>query len=363
MNYKYNIEEVSATATGRWHEIFACFNPHELGQALEVAGTTRHVPCPFHGGKDGFRFFDDYQETGMSICNTCGVFTPYRLLQELNGWEFKETLQAVAEFLNLGESSFSSSHSSVRRTHPRHPRLRSSISEEQKEKRKKIIRKIWDDSLPLSAPEAEPARLYLARRGLSLKTFIEIPNLRFHPGLGYFDGEKKVGTFPTLVAKFINNQGKVLTLHRTYLTKDGRKAPVDETKKVLPSWSESICGGGIVLAKEGELKTARAVGVCEGIETALAVREVTGLPMIAATTAVLLEKLNLSKGKKVYIWADNDFSGRGNEAARKLAQRLREQDIHGRIFLPEFPEFFKKQKKGWDWADTLLYAPFLFPSI
>ena len=44
----------------------------EFKQAISHRPT--HVPCPMHGGQDGLRCFDDFDETGGMICNTCGAF-------------------------------------------------------------------------------------------------------------------------------------------------------------------------------------------------------------------------------------------------------------------------------------------------
>ncbi len=88
-----NQEKLEAHAEGKWLQILS-----ELAPVLEDAADNfpGHVPCPFHGGKDGFRFHNDAETTGMAICNTCGSFNPYRLLEETNGWDFKESLNRIA---------------------------------------------------------------------------------------------------------------------------------------------------------------------------------------------------------------------------------------------------------------------------
>ena len=60
---------------GRWLDIFRAFAPALDDACLRVG---RHVPCPVHGGKDGFRLFEDAAETGGGICNTCngGIAMP-----------------------------------------------------------------------------------------------------------------------------------------------------------------------------------------------------------------------------------------------------------------------------------------------
>lgn len=61
-----------------------------------------HVPCPMHGGKDGFRLFPDYAEVGSCVCNTCGSFRDgFETLEWLHGWGFAETLKRVAWVLGL----------------------------------------------------------------------------------------------------------------------------------------------------------------------------------------------------------------------------------------------------------------------
>jgi len=59
-------------ARGRWDSILGSLAPALL-PAIDADGR-RHVPCPVHGGKDGFRFFKGMAETGRAICNTCGHF-------------------------------------------------------------------------------------------------------------------------------------------------------------------------------------------------------------------------------------------------------------------------------------------------
>ena len=63
--------DVRQLAAGRWTEILEAVAP-ALEPALRRPG--RHVPCPVHGGKDGFRLFRDVAQTGGGICNTCGAF-------------------------------------------------------------------------------------------------------------------------------------------------------------------------------------------------------------------------------------------------------------------------------------------------
>lgn len=67
---------------------------------------------------------------------------------------------------------------------------------------------------------------YLKRRvGIEV-----IPNnIRFHPGMSHTDG----GTFPVMLSIMRYPDGTAASIHRTYLTEDGHKAPVQDAKKFM----------------------------------------------------------------------------------------------------------------------------------
>lgn len=62
-------------AQGKWLEIFYGLAPEMRNAVIAAATNQGHVPCPVHGGTDGFRFFNDGASRGASICNTCGAFS------------------------------------------------------------------------------------------------------------------------------------------------------------------------------------------------------------------------------------------------------------------------------------------------
>ena len=96
---RYEIRVVRRMAAGHWGMIF-----HALAPLLDEAQTRagKHVPCPVHGGKDGFRLFPDYAEKGSSVCNSCGCFRDgFATLAWVNHWSFRETLEAVAKLIGV----------------------------------------------------------------------------------------------------------------------------------------------------------------------------------------------------------------------------------------------------------------------
>jgi phage/plasmid primase-like uncharacterized protein len=84
------------------------------------------------------------------------------------------------------------------------------------------------------------------------------------------------------------------------------------------------------------------LAVAEGIETALAVRLATGLPVWAAICAGGMARLVIpDEVQLVVICADNDVSGL--DAAKTLARRLLVEQRRVKILIPDPP--------GADWAD------------
>jgi putative DNA primase/helicase len=228
--------------------------------------------------------------------------------------------------------------------------------------RREQLNRTWRESLPLTHREAEPARLYLARRGLTTR----VPEaLRFHPDLGYYADQRLVGCYPAILAQVTGQGGDAVTLHRTYLTVDGDKAPVDAPKKLMRhETAKQLSGGAIRLVEPGS-----RLAVTEGLETALAVIEATGLPTWATGNAHLLETFVPPPGvRQVLVFADKDRpsrqhpSGHGQEAARGLVTRLWAMGIRAGAIAPglDIPD----GSKGVDWLDVFnRLGPAGFPAL
>jgi len=332
--------EVREHAAGRWLEVLAVTAP-VLAPALSHPG--RHVPCPVHGGKDGFRLFRDVDRTGGGVCNTCGSFHDgFALLMWANGWTFPEALHAVAHELGMADPTASE----TRRVNI----PRSTPAERDREAVIEALNRVWARSLDPADRRAAPLRAYLANRGLSgVKLDGEV--LRFHPALGYWQRNDRneaelVGRFPAMVALVTGADGAPVTVHRTYLTPEGRKAPVPNPKKLMGYPGNRLVGGAIRLFRPGPV-----LGVAEGIETALAVHLRTGMPVWSALSASLLARLEPPpETSLVVVWADRDRSGAGEAAALSQRERLLERGIPVAVHLPPGP--IPAGAKGVDWADV-----------
>jgi putative DNA primase/helicase len=141
-----------------------------------------------------------------------------------------------------------------------------------------------------------------------------------------------------MIACVDDAQGQAVSLHRTYVTKDGRKAEVPIVKKLMPSILPGATrGGAIRLYPAGE-----TLAIAEGIETALAVRCATGLPGWSTICADGMAQLIVPpEVRLVVICADHDPAGLA--AARTLARRLLAEQRRVKILTPDTP--------GADWAD------------
>jgi hypothetical protein len=198
------------------------------------------------------------------------------------------------------------------------------------------IAHILSGALPIAGTAAE---CYLAGRGLAAPAAAD---LQFHPDLTHWDTRSG---YPGMLGIVRDRTGEVIGLHRTYMSEqaDGSvtKAAVSKPRMMLGK----IAGGAVRLAPfSGET----ALGICEGIETGLAVMKACpGLAVWATLSTSGLEQVQLPpEAKRVIILADHDESGAGLRAAETAARHLRMEGREAVIALPP--------AAGQDFNDLLL---------
>ena len=185
-------------------------------------------------------------------------------------------------------------------------------------------------------------RRYLESRGLSGR-FPDALTLTREPY--YLDG-KDAGDFDVMSADVTSPDGIVVSRHRTYLCPkgDGKLTEIDGapvtarklTKGQIPK------GSAIRLCNEKDV-----LAVAEGVETALAVREGSGVACwscVSATGLALFEPPPWAY--LIEIWGDTDESQAGQRAAARLSDRLRGKGVDVRVMLPTVV--------GRDWLDVLV---------
>ncbi len=265
--------------------------------------------------------------------------TPSLSITEVNGkllWCCHAgcTQEAVMQALDLRQNALVPRASALAPFAAKALQNRVARSEQQKAER---IECTWSSSVPIA--EDDPVHRYLKQRNVLPEP---IPSsLRYHPSLAYWDGGTEA-SYPAMVAQVESVDGRLVTLHRTYLTKDGQKAPVgkgQERRLMPPAVAGTTSGASIHL---GPLNSI--LGIAEGIETALACHRLTELSVWAAVSAGGLEKCDIPDSvDELIIFADNDESGRGEQAARTLAKRMIAAGKRVKIITPSTP--------GTDWAD------------
>lgn len=350
MHQHYDLVETRAAAHQRWDMILEQLAP-EIRPALDKVG--RHMPCPVHGGKDGFRVFKNVAETGGGICNTCGNFHDgFALLMWLRNWTFREALISVSNLLGTGSIPEISA-----RPRPVH------IAPERADIRKRLS-DTWANSIPITDPKAKPLRAYLHGRGIPLQKWLHlVPEhedvLRFHPSLSFYEEGELLGRWPAMIAMVTQSNGSPVNLHRTYIAHDGSgKAPVNPARKLMSPYPGRKTPGSAI--RLGNIES----GLCqvtEGIETALAVMVARQKPVWSTISDTFMASFIPPPGThSVVIWADKDreqlvknaWIRPGEHYAEKLRERLSSEGYATRVLVPSIN--IPDGDKSVDWNDILV---------
>lgn len=329
-----DIAALKARIGDQWLDLLRNLAP-ELDEACDEF--PEHVPCPMHGGRDGFRLFDDAEETGGGVCNTCGAFSDgIELLKAVKGWGFLETVRRIQDYLagNLDEED---EEGEGGESQPAQRGVRS-VGEETSQWAASYIARVAEDA------EAGHERLvaYYRQRGLS----IDPPD-----SIGYLAAEKYhqdgggTSVLPAMVAALDAPDGTTVAILRTYLSPEGDgKADVDPAKKMSKAIFPGATKGAAIRLRD---PSDGVIGLSEGIETAEAVFEATGISCWAAGNAGGMERFEPPAGiTGVIIWADNDDTGTGQRAAANLARRLYDKGLAVSVVIPPTSDA--------DWLDILL---------
>ena len=202
------------------------------------------------------------------------------------------------------------------------------------ERKRERLRRIWKESLSLTHADAAPVCRYLQSRALGAVLCKPPRVLRAHPNLEYWDdvGRRSLGRFPAMVALYQGADESPITLHATFLRPDGAaKAAVPVPKKTLAVPSRGSTKGGAIRLyppRDGFL------GVAEGIESALSLHLIRAIPVWSARCADNLKHICLPANLgRLEIGVDVDASGKGQQVAEALAERVRRRNPGTQCFL------------------------------
>ncbi len=273
--------------------------PHEIARSLDLkrAGRGWRGACPSCGyGETAI-----LSATGKLWCASCGREGPAAVVARLAGGE----------------------HVQAAERQPGKPEPTAA------ERTARALR--WWDGAPHDAT-GTPADLYLTGRGLV--GLAASPAIRYRPDVAH---PAERARRPAMLALVQDVTGAPIAVHRTYLTRSGRKADAVPVKASVGP----IFGGAIRLDA-----AAAEMVVGEGIETSASAGRLLGLPAWAAIAAGnLAQALQLpALVRSVVIAADAD--GPGRKAAQDAAARWRAEGRRVRIATPDTP--------GADFNDVLM---------
>ncbi|MBF0180944.1 MAG: PriCT-2 domain-containing protein [Magnetococcales bacterium] len=279
------------------------------------------------GDQAGFPLFDSWSRGGASY-NLADTRDTWRSIREGGGIGIKSLFKLARDAGWRWEPERSDprnrattrpAHTGAYSARPAPTRPIPQSADDQRARERLIV--TWRASVPLDHSDAEPVRRYLIGRGLGL-ILADLPGadvVRFHPNLVYWDGRQEVGRYPALVSLVQDMTGRAVTLHRTYLTPNGRKADVPSSKKLMTPIRLGAIRGAAVRLYAAE----KYLGVAEGLETSLAIRLATGQPVWSTVTAGGMAALELPPEiRELFIWCDLDSNGVGQQAAEGLARRM-----------------------------------------
>lgn len=187
-------------------------------------------------------------------------------------------------------------------------------------------RRLWASAIPIPGTLAEA---YLLKRGIAVDD--GLPALRFHPRCFWLsaDGSSRQ-SLPAMLAAVTDNAGVITGLQRTWLSRDGGKAPVDPPRRAMGQ----LLGNAVRFGKQGHTAI-----IAEGIETALSVRTLKPQStVVAALSAAHLERFHFwLLLQHLYIAHDNDAAGLSS--AERLLARARVAGIESRLLSPRLSDW------------------------
>jgi putative DNA primase/helicase len=277
------MQPLTERARGRWHGILT-----ELGVSPKLLAN-RHGPCPLCGGNDRFRF-DNKEGRGTWICNHCGAGDGAELVKRMANVDFVGAARMVEGIIGRNK---------IPLTVPQLYRAAAATRAE--------LNRMWKRAKPIAL--GSPAEKYLlARCGLEV----------FPRQLRELDNGA-----PEMIAMVSDSAGDPVTLHRTFLTPEGTKANGvgRSARKLMPGPLPD--SAAIRLSYFQDDDVSKILGVAEGIETALSVRQLFGVQCWSLINSVMMAKWSPPAGvEKIIIFGDNDRNFAGQAAAYKLANRL-----------------------------------------
>lgn len=340
------ISKLKQKAKGNWGYIISSIEPSTLDA---INSNCSHVPCPVHGGKDGYRVYRDFHETGGSVCNTCGNFSDgFATLEFVTGMSVSEVVKKVRDLLDDKPSLITKKVKTTCLPKPKPAakanktteRLRAAWLQSSQNDISLIEKYVVSRGLPVGLAEVWASQ---ARQNSVMRTYQKVEGVIVN-----------FGVQPAILSIVYNGDGQAISLHRTYLDSEGAKNTVLPNAKTLMPSKEGVEWFSCAVRLGEQPETT--LNVAEGIETSLAVMAMGESHCWATVNAQNLAGFVPPENiKEVVVWADLDKSETGFKAAQALQERLCKEGIEVIIKLPPMP--VPKSAKSVDWLDYYQSLP------
>ncbi|GLR65050.1 toprim domain-containing protein [Marinospirillum insulare] len=338
------ISKLKQKARGHWDFIVSTIAPSTLDA---INSNCSHVPCPIHGGQDGFRVYRDFNETGGSVCNTCGNFSDgFATLEFATGLSISEVITQVRDLLEDKPVLVSRKAKAASLPKPKTAankatdRLRAAWLQSSQNDTSLIEKYVASRGLPVGLADVWASQ---ARQNSVMRTYQKVEGVIVN-----------FGVQPAILSIVYNGDDQAISLHRTYLDSEGAKNTVLPNAKTLMPSKEGVewfsCS-----VRLGDVPAA-TLNLAEGIETSLAVMAMGESHCWATVNAQSLAGFTPPENiKEVVVWADLDKSETGFKAAQSLQERLCKEGVEVIIKLPPMP--IPKSAKSVDWLDYYVSLP------
>lgn len=315
--------QVADKCAGHWEEWFSLYLN---GDDVSTLFKRRNITCPDCGRASKFYLADRVKGTGHCCNSSCNLHTYDGLMtiSVLSDTPLGEVTKNIASHLGLREDKPKEVFI------PKKPELvkRTEMTDLEIETLERAL------NTSNHMVSGDVVWRYLVGRGLTprLVNAVMKEGLILSNESLYHAPTKK--RYSAMVVPVKSPSGEIVGAHRTFLSEDqlGHVSKIDHehAKMLTGSFEDAYVGSRIELGGPA----SNAIGIAEGIETALAINALHTHCWSVLNTAGMQSFIPPKDVKTVYVFADNDISKAGQFAAYRCKERLTEMGYEVKCYLP-----------------------------
>ncbi|MDE2105273.1 MAG: toprim domain-containing protein [Patescibacteria group bacterium] len=296
---------------------------------LSKSGSKLKAHCPFHTEKTPSFYVNDSAQ--YFHCFGCGIHGDgLTWVMKRRGYKFEEAVAYLAALVNLPALNESEEfQEKFRRDAEEYAKreVRRWEPNEDERERQSYARSIWKHSKPILGTVAEK---YLRSRAITMREWPEA--LRFSENAWIIrrnkngDNQWVQSGYPAMIAAIVDENDDVTAIQTTFLRSDGTgKADFEKPKRTT-----GLMGRGAIRLDFW----SPAMGVAEGIETALSARLRYKMPIWCAAGGSRMASIWFPPDtRQVIVFGDNGESG--HRLADTAVAAFHKRDIASYAIFPE----------------------------